>query len=240
MLIYPAIDIRGGRCVRLARGEFDAETRYGDPVEQACRFAESGASWLHVVDLDGARDGACRQSELIGVIVEASRIKVQCGGGVRSADDVAALLDLGVARVVVGSVAATRPDEVATWLESFGAERICAAFDVRPVEGRYIVATQGWRESSGVTLDAAVEKLARGALRHALVTDVSRDGMLSGPNTALYEYLAGKFTALDVQASGGVGTLADLAGLRAAGAAGAIVGRALYESRFTLEDALAG
>jgi phosphoribosylformimino-5-aminoimidazole carboxamide ribotide isomerase len=239
MLIYPAIDIRGGRCVRLAQGRFDAETRYGDPVEQACRFAEAGAEWIHVVDLDGARDGAARQRELIGVIVEGARIKVQCGGGVRSADDVQALLDLGVARVVVGSAAVTRPDDVAVWFGRFGAERLCAAFDVRPENGGYVVVTHGWKETSGLELDAALERSSDSALRHALITDVSRDGMLAGPNTALYSQLGARFPRLALQASGGVAALADLAALKAAGAAGAIVGRALYENRFSLEEALA-
>lgn len=225
--------------MRLAQGDFDAETRYGDPVEQACAFAEAGAAWLHVVDLDGARDGAARQRDLIGAIVAAARLNMQCGGGVRSEEDVAALLDLGVARVVIGSAAVTRPGDVAAWISTFGAERICAAFDVRPSDGSYIVATHGWKASSGITLDAALENFSMSALRHALITDVSRDGMLAGPNTALYEGLAAKFTHVAVQASGGVASLADLDALRSAGAAGAIVGRALYEKRFTLEDALA-
>lgn len=239
MLIYPAIDIRGGRCVRLAQGDFGAETQYGDPVEQARLFAAAGAEWIHVVDLDGARDGAARQRDLIGLIVEASRAKVQCGGGVRTVDDVKALLDLGAARVVAGSAAVTRPDEFAGWIRQFGAERLCAAFDVKPANGGYAVATHGWRETSGVLLDAALERYAGGALRHALITDVSRDGMLGGPNRALYADISARFPGLAVQASGGVASLTDLAVLNAAGAAGAIVGRALYERRFTLEDALA-
>ncbi len=240
MLIYPAIDIKGGRCVRLAQGDFDAETRYGDPLEQACAFAEAGAEWIHVVDLDGARDGAARQRELIGAIAAAARINVQCGGGVRSADDVAALFDHGVARAVAGSAAVARPDDFNAWVEAFGAERLCAALDVRLEDGNYVVAAHGWRQSSGVPLGAALERLSGGALRHALITDVSRDGMLAGPNTALYRETAARFPRLALQASGGVAALADLDALKAAGAAGAIVGRALYEKRFSLEDALAG
>lgn len=239
MLIYPAIDIRGGRCVRLSQGDFNAETRYGDPVEQACRFAEAGAEWIHVVDLDGARAGEARQSALIGVIVEAAGVKVQCGGGVRSADDVAALLDLGVARVVIGSAAVKRPEEVARWIARFGAEKICAAFDARPSADGFMVAAEGWTQASGVALDAAIVQFPRGTLRHALITDVSRDGMLAWPNTALYVSLKAQFPDLAVQASGGVAALADLDALAAAGADGAVIGRALYENRFTLEEALA-
>lgn len=239
MLIYPAIDLKEGRCVRLAQGDFDSATRYGDPVEQACRFAEAGAEWIHVVDLDGARAGAARQSELIGVIVEVARVKVQCGGGVRTGEDVAALLDLGVARVVAGSAAVKRPADVRDWLQRFGAERICAAFDVRASAGGYGVTSEGWTEASSITLNEAIARYEGAPLRHALVTDVSRDGMLAGPNTALYADLARRFPDLLVQASGGVAALPDLDELKNAGAAGAIIGRALYENRFTLEDALA-
>lgn len=239
MLIYPAIDLKDGRCVRLSQGDFDTETRYGDPVAQACRFAEAGARWIHVVDLDGARAGAARQSDLIGVIVEASRVNVQCGGGVRTAEDIAALLDIGVARVVVGSAAVKQPGDVLTWIDAFGAEKVCAAFDVRPSANGFVVAAEGWKEASGVMLFDAVGRYAGGALRHALITDVSRDGMLTGPNTVLYAELKVRFPSLAVQASGGVAGLADLIALKGAGADGAVVGRALYEKRLTLEDALA-
>lgn len=240
MLIYPAIDIRGGRCVRLAQGDFDAETRYGDPIDQACAFAEAGAAWIHVVDLDGAQDGAARQRDLIGAVVEGARVNIQCGGGVRTAEDVDALLDLGVARVVVGSAAVKRPEDVLLWIGRAGPQRICAAFDVKPAGDNYMVATEGWTQSSGIGLIDAIARFPGGALRHALVTDVSRDGTLSGPNLALYADLVARFPHIAVQASGGVAGLADLDALRAGGVAGAIVGRALYEKRFTLEDALAG
>jgi phosphoribosylformimino-5-aminoimidazole carboxamide ribotide isomerase len=240
MLIYPAIDLKDGRCVRLSQGDFDAETRYGDPIEQACAFAEAGAQWIHVVDLDGARAGAARQSALIGAIVAGAQVNVQCGGGVRSAEDVAALLALGVARVAVGSAAVKRPDDVMGWIDRFGAEKICAAFDVRASKDDFIVATEGWTQSSGVSLGDAVARYASVRLRHILVTDVARDGMLTGPNAALYADLVARFPQLAVQASGGVASLADLRALKKSGAAGTVVGRALYENRFMLEDALAG
>lgn len=239
MLIYPAIDIRAGRCVRLSQGDFNAETRYGDPVAQALAFADAGAQWIHVVDLDGARDGAARQRSLIAAIVGSARAKVQCGGGVRSAEDVAALLDLGVARVVAGSAAVKRPEEVCRWIERFGAERICAAFDGRAGAAGFMIAAEGWTEASGVRLDEGILRLAGAGLRHVLITDVARDGLLAGANAALYADLVQRFPGLAVQASGGVAELSDLAALKRTGAAGAIVGRALYEKRFTLEDALA-
>lgn len=239
MLIIPAIDIHDGRCVRLAQGDFDAVTRYGDPVEQARAFAGAGAEWIHVVDLDGAASRKPQQTALIRAIAHAAGVSIQCGGGVRSADDVSALIDAGAARVVVGSVAVKRPDDVAAWLDAFGAERLCAAFDARPERGGFVVATDGWTERSGVPLDDAIARYPAGSLAHALVTDVSRDGMLTGPNTALYADLARRFPDIAFQASGGVATLGDLAALKQAGAAGAIVGRALYEKKFSLEDALA-
>ncbi len=239
MLIIPAIDLKDGRCVRLAKGDFDAVTRYGDPVDQAKAFAGAGAQWIHVVDLDGAQAGAARQTGLIGAIANAADVNIQCGGGVRSAGDVTNLLDAGVARVVAGSIAVKDPEEFSGWLDEFGAERLCAAFDVRPEGGHYGVATHGWTEHSGVSLMAAIGRIPEGALRHALITDVSRDGMLAGPNVALYAEVMRRFPAIAMQASGGVATLEDLAALKPTGVAGVIVGRALYEKKFTLEDALA-
>ncbi len=157
----------------------------------------------------------------------------------RSAADVRTLLDAGAARVVVGSIAVKHPEEFSGWLDEFGAERLCAAFDVSPERGEYVVATHGWTERSGVSLMAAIGRFPTGALRHALITDVSRDGMLAGPNVALYAEVMRRFPAIALQASGGVAALDDLAALKPTGVAGVIVGRALYEKKFTLEDALA-
>jgi phosphoribosylformimino-5-aminoimidazole carboxamide ribotide isomerase len=239
MLIMPAIDLLGGACVRLSLGRFDAATKYADdPVEQAAAFAAAGAEWLHVVDLDGARDGRPVQHAALRRIAANCKIKIQCGGGVRQWGDVSALLDAGVARVVVGSVALDRRDEVLHWIESFGLDRICCAFDVRPGGDGYDVTVRGWTAASGMTLGQALALYPEGALRHALVTDVSRDGVLRGANIELAARFAGARPDLRLQASGGVASLADLDALRAAGAAAAIVGRAFYERRLSLEDAL--
>ncbi len=239
MLILPAIDLIEGRCVRLLHGSFNHATRYGDPVEQIAAFAAAGAQWVHVVDLDGARAGAPRQTALIGNLARAANIRVQCGGGVRTRAHVQHILDNGVARVVLGSVAARAPDLVRTWLREFGKDRICCAFDLRRSGNRYEVATEAWREGSGVELEALLDAYA-GELTHILVTDISRDGAMTGPNVDLVGALAAAHPDLQVQASGGVSSLADLAALRSTGAAAAIVGRALYERAFSLEDALAG
>lgn len=240
MLILPAIDLRAGQCVRLEQGRFDTVTQYGDPFTQLRAFTDAGASWVHVVDLDGAEAGAARQYALIGELARAGRAQIQSGGGVRTRADVAALLEAGVARVVVGSAAVLAPDMVCAWIAEFGVERICCAFDVRADGAGWAVAQSGWAEASGVSLDDALAAYPPAALRHILVTDISRDGVLSGPNVALMRALRAARADLAIQASGGVATLEDLAALRAAGASAAIVGRALYEKRFTLEAALAG
>lgn len=239
MLILPAIDIMGGRCVRLKQGRFDDATIYGDPIEQAAEFEAAGAEWIHAVDLDGARSGGPEQHVLLRKLTGSTKAKVQCGGGVRERVQVQSLLDAGVSRVVVGSAAVRKPDEVRRWLSSYGLERICCAFDVRRAGDEYDVVVDGWSAKDGKTLIEALELYPPGALKHVLVTDVSRDGVLTGPNAALIGNLVRARPDLQFQASGGVSSLNDLAALRAEGAAGAIVGRALYERRFSLEDALA-
>lgn len=239
MLILPAIDLMGGRCVRLKQGRFDDVTTYGDPIEQVATFEAKGAQWVHVVDLDGARAGKPVQSQLLRRLTAATRVKLQCGGGVREWGHIQALFDAGVSRVVVGSAAVRRPDEVRHWLSSFGAEKICCAFDVRRAGDRYDVVVDGWTGRGGRTLLEALDLYDADALKHVLVTDVSRDGVLRGPNAELIAAVVRARPDLELQASGGVASLEDLANLRTTGAAAAIVGRALYERRFSLEDALA-
>lgn len=239
MLILPAIDLREGRCVRLLHGRFDAVTEYGDPFAQVRAFADAGAEWVHIVDLDGARQGRPAQHELIARLAAETNLKVQSGGGVRAREHVQTLLDAGVSRVVVGSIAARSPEVMREWLADFGADRLCAAFDVRDASGRAEVAVDGWTAGSGISLEALLEGYQPGTLKHMLVTDISRDGALSGPNVALVRSLSKARPDLALQASGGVSNIEDLSALRAAGANAAIVGRALYEKRFTLEAALA-
>lgn len=242
MLIMPAIDLKDGRCVRLRQGEFSTATVYEvDPFAQLRAFASAGAEWVHIVDLDGARGGAPEQHALVRKLAQASQIKLQVGGGVRSKDDAARLLEAGVGRVVVGTAAVREPEAVAGWIEAFGNERICAAFDLRAgaVGAAAEVAIEGWSAGGGLTLDDAMNLYPQDLLRHVLVTDISRDGELLGPNVELIAGLVAERPDLKVQASGGAASLEDLVLLRGAGAAAAIIGRALYERRFTLEDALA-
>lgn len=239
MIVYPAIDLRDGVCVRLMHGKFDQVTHYDDaPPKRLAAFRASGATWAHIVDLDGAEAGRAMQHELIGELASAIDIRIQSGGGVRSADDVARLLDAGVSRVVVGSLAVTKPDEVLGWLERFGADHITLAIDVKADGDRYVPALKGWTEAADVDLWTALKRYPVGSARHLLVTDVGRDGALTGPNLDLLAEIHQQRPDLWLQASGGVADLTDLTGARSVGSSGAIIGRALYEGRFTLEQAL--
>ncbi len=241
MIIYPAIDLRGGRVVRLTEGKFDQEKTYGDdPLAVAKDFAASGATWLHVVDLDGAKDPTKRQTALVEQIARGSRLRMQTGGGIRDESQIAALLAAGAQRVIVGSVAVKQPALVHDWLKKFGSEKIILSPDVRlEADGTPRVAAAGWQESTGVALDDFLAGFVAAGLVHILCTDISRDGKLTGPNVSLYASLTRKFPTLKIQASGGVSSLDDLRALQTTGADGAIVGRALYEKKFTLKEALA-
>ena len=239
MRLIPAIDLRGGRCVRLLQGRFDAETVYSsDPLEVLDRYLALGATAIHVVDLDGARAGS--QANRTAIARLAGHVQpgtVQVGGGVRSRAVVEELLALGVARVVVGSVAVTEPDEVTGWLRDPGAERVVLAFDVRLDEGGTPrLATHGWERQTQTSLWDAVERYLPAGLRHVLCTDVARDGAMSGPNLALYTEAVRRFPGIDWQASGGVSRAADLHVLAATGVAAVISGRALLEGRLSAEE----
>ena len=239
MIVYPAIDLRGGVCVRLMHGRFDAVTRYDeDPAARLAAFAAAGADWAHIVDLDGAEAGRAMQHALIGDLAAAIDVRIQSGGGVRSSDDVHRLLDAGVSRVVVGSLAVSDPDAVSAWLERFGPDRLTLAIDVKADGDRYIPALKGWTEAASVDLWAALDRYPPGTAKHLLVTDVGRDGALTGSNLDLLSEIRQRRPDLWLQASGGVADLSDLTGARSVGASGAIVGRALYEGRFTVEQAL--
>ncbi|CAA9518818.1 MAG: Phosphoribosylformimino-5-aminoimidazole carboxamide ribotide isomerase [uncultured Sphingomonas sp.] len=235
MIIYPAMDLMGGAAVRLKQGRFEDQTRYETDPAQALRdFAGGGAVWAHVVDLDGARAREPVQHGVIGDLAHAAEIKLQVAGGIRTAGHIARLFERGVARAVVGSLCVSRPELVNSFLESFGPERITLALDVRLVDRTPMVATHGWQTDSASSLWEVAARFP--SARHLLLTDIGRDGMLEGPNFVLYEEAATRLPQLEVQASGGVSSLDDLSQLRTAGA---IVGKALWEGRFTLEEALA-
>ncbi|RDS83936.1 1-(5-phosphoribosyl)-5-[(5-phosphoribosylamino)methylideneamino]imidazole-4-carboxamide isomerase [Dyella monticola] len=237
--VIPAIDLRGGQVVRLRQGDYAQETQYAcAPQELAARYARAGARWLHVVDLDGARAGDLANLSVISALAKAG-MQVQAGGGVRAQDDVHRLFDAGVSRVVLGSVAIRDPERVARWLDAYGAERFTIALDTRYRDGVWSLPSAGWTEEETRTLDELAPWYAHHGARHLLCTDIERDGMLAGFNLALYCHLAQIVPQLAVQASGGVRSLDDIRTAREAGAHGVILGRALLEGRFTLEDALA-
>jgi len=242
VLLIPSIDLRGGRCVRLLRGDFERETRYElEPQELLRRYRALGASWLHLVDLDGARDGSGHGANVNRLLIERlaahSSLHLQVGGGVRSAAVIDELLRIGVARVVIGSAAVERPDEVSGWLERYGSERLCLAFDLR-LDEQHVprLQTHGWRQSSTQTLWDAVASFAARGLKHLLCTDIDRDGALSGPNVTLYQEALRRFPALQWQASGGIASSADLGALAACGLPAAISGTALLQERIPIEE----
>ena len=239
--VYPAIDVREGRVVRLRQGDYADETRYGDdPLAFATRYADAGATWLHLVDLDAAKAGGYTLQPLLRDIAAGTGLQVQTGGGVRTRDDVAGLLDAGASRVVIGSLAVRDPASVLAWIGEFGSERITVALDTRrDADGVWCLPVHGWTETAAETLDELLRRYADGGLQHLLCTDIDRDGMLSGPNIALYREIRAAHPSVQLQASGGVRDVADVAAARAAGCAGAVLGKALLEGRLTLPEALA-
>jgi phosphoribosylformimino-5-aminoimidazole carboxamide ribotide isomerase len=238
MLLIPAIDLRDGRCVRLFQGDFGAETRYDfEPHELLLRYRSVGASWLHIVDLDGARNGVLANRSVVIALASQPAVQIQVGGGVRSAAVIHDLLNHGVQRVVVGSAAVERPVEVAQWIGRFGAERVCLAFDVHlDRDGEPRVRTRGWTETTGLSLWRAIEPFLSNGLKHVLCTDIARDGAMTGPNLALYAEARRRFPQLAWQASGGVRDASDLAALSQTGVAAAVSGKALLEERITSEE----
>ncbi|HEY9133359.1 MAG TPA: HisA/HisF-related TIM barrel protein [Dyella sp.] len=236
--VIPAIDLRGGRVVRLKQGDYAQETRYDSaPAELAARYLDAGAQWLHMVDLDGARSGDLENLAAIEAIA-AIGLRVQAGGGVRTEADVQRLRDAGVERVVVGSVAMREPERVVQWLRDFGAEHLTVALDTRWHEGRWALPSAGWTAMEDGSLDELAPWYAQQGAHHLLCTDIERDGMLSGFNLALYGHMHTLAPELSIQASGGVRSIADIVAARDAGAAAVILGRALLEGRFTLDEAL--
>jgi phosphoribosylformimino-5-aminoimidazole carboxamide ribotide isomerase len=239
--VYPAIDVREGRVVRLAQGDYARQTSYEhDPLETALRYATQGATWLHLVDLDAARAGGYTLAPLLRKIRASSGLKVQTGGGVRVRDDIVRILAAGAARVVIGSLAVKDPERVLGWVDEFGVDRITVALDSRQDEaGNWRLPVHGWTETAASTLDELAVRYADAGLEHLLSTDIARDGMLSGPNGELYAHLRAIAPGLQVQASGGVRDVADVAAAKAQGCAGIVLGRALLEGKLELEEALA-
>jgi phosphoribosylformimino-5-aminoimidazole carboxamide ribotide isomerase len=238
MNLYPAIDILDGSAVRLVKGDFDAKKVYdADPLDAARGWTEAGAEYLHVVDLDGAKTGAPKNLENLRRIVDELGVPVQYGGGLRSAQAVSDALAAGAARVILGTVAMLDPSVLHTCLEAHGPERILVGVDVRGGE----VVTHGWLLRTDVQAGVAFEALHQRGVRNFVFTNVDRDGMLGGPDLQEVRRVARAAQGGSVIYSGGIGQLADLEGLAGLGEAsleGVIVGKALYERRFTVAQAL--
>ena len=240
-MIIPALDLIDGNVVRLHQGDYGQQRDYGnDPLPRLQDYQQQGGQVLHLVDLTGAKDPAARQIPLLRKLLAGISVPVQVGGGIRSAEDVAALIEAGASRVVVGSTAVRQPEEVKQWFQRFGADALVLALDVRiDANGSKNIAVSGWQEDSGVTLEHIVDEFLPYGLKQVLCTDISRDGTLSGSNVALYQEICARYPQVAFQSSGGIGSLEDIAALRGSGVKGVIVGRALLEGKFTVKEAIA-
>ncbi|WP_312972254.1 1-(5-phosphoribosyl)-5-[(5-phosphoribosylamino)methylideneamino]imidazole-4-carboxamide isomerase [Atlantibacter sp.] len=239
-MIIPALDLIDGTVVRLHQGDYGQQRDYGnDPLPRLQAYQAEGAQVLHLVDLTGAKDPAKRQIPLLKTLLAGISVPVQVGGGVRTEEDVAALLAAGATRVVVGSTAVKSPELVKSWFKRFGAEHLVLALDVRIDEnGTKQVAVSGWQENSGVTLEELVDAFLPVGLKHVLCTDISKDGTLKGSNVELYKEVCARFPSVAFQASGGIGGIKDIEALKGSGVKGVIVGRALLEGKFTVAEAV--
>jgi phosphoribosylformimino-5-aminoimidazole carboxamide ribotide isomerase len=231
--IYPAIDMRGGNCVRLLQGDYAQETIYShSPFDMASSFAAQGAEWIHMVDLDGAKDGKRVNDRFVMEAVKKLSVKVQIGGGIRSEEDIVHYLEGGVDRVIIGSIAVSNPDFALEMIRKYGIQ-IAIGIDAK----NGYVATHGWMETSTIKAVELGKRFAEAGAQDFIFTDIATDGTLAGPNVEAVCELA-EVTGKTVIASGGVSSLEDLLALASKGVRGAIVGKALYENRFTLKEAL--
>ncbi|MCO6556946.1 MAG: 1-(5-phosphoribosyl)-5-[(5-phosphoribosylamino)methylideneamino]imidazole-4-carboxamide isomerase [Gilliamella sp.] len=238
--IIPALDLIDGNVVRLHQGDYGQKRDYGnDPLLRLRDYEKQGAKLLHLVDLTGAKDPQKRQILLIQTLINGVQIPVQVGGGIRTEKDIQSLLSAGAARIVIGSTAIKQPELVKQWFSKYGAERLVLALDVRiDNQGNKYVAIHGWQEDSCQTLEQVIDDYLPYGLRHVLCTDISKDGTLSGSNVKLYQEISRKYPQIAFQASGGIGQLSDVKALKDSGVKGVIVGRALLEEKFTVQEAI--
>lgn len=238
-MIIPALDLIKGQVVRLYQGDYGQITEYAiDPSEQFANYHRAGATYLHLVDLTGAKNTQARQIPLIKQLIESTPAHIQIGGGIRTEQDVIELLEAGAKRVVIGSTAVKSPEMVKGWVEKYGADSIVLALDIQiDTNGKNMVAVSGWQENSGITIETILDDFLKVGLKHVLCTDISRDGTLTGSNVALYTDLCQSYPSIDFQSSGGIGSLKDITSLKKTGVKGVIVGRALLDGRFNAKEA---
>ncbi len=236
MLVIPAIDVIGGSCVRLLKGDYGAETRYAvDPVDQARKYQETGFKRIHVIDLEGARDGKRRQRQTVSGIRRACQLPMQVGGGIRAREDVEQLLECGVEYLIISTAVADTPSRVEAWIEAFGADRFIVSLDIR--DGK--MSTAGWLEQSEEPLESIIKRISGWGIRQVICTDIEKDGTMEQPNLKTMELLLSLLPDdAFLIAAGGVCSPDHVRTLAANGVSGAVVGRALYEGKFTMEDFL--
>lgn len=233
MRIIPAIDIIDGKCVRLTQGDYAQKKIYNeDPLAVAKSFEDAGIQYLHLVDLDGAKAGAVKNWAVVKAITSATKLQVDFGGGIKKEDDITRLLDHGVKQVNLGSIAVKDPKLVFQWISKFGVDKIILSADVK----NELVQISGWLENASITIEDFVKDFEQHGIRYITCTDISTDGMLSGPNDALYQKLVKRFPGMKWIASGGVSAVSDLEKLKTLGMDGVIIGKAIYEGKIKLEE----
>jgi phosphoribosylformimino-5-aminoimidazole carboxamide ribotide isomerase len=233
MRIIPAIDIIDGKCVRLKQGDYTQKVVYNEnPLDVAKSFEDAGLTHLHLIDLDGAKAGKVVSWDVVGRITSGTKLLVDFGGGIKTKEEIARLLDLGVRQVNIGSVAIKEPDRFSEWLTLFGANKIILSADVKDET----ISISGWQENAAINIMAFLKDYVRRGIVHVTCTDIGTDGMLTGPNFELYKNLLLCFPTLHLIASGGVSSVDDLHELKRIGADGAIVGKAIYEGRISLQE----
>lgn len=232
MKIIPAIDIIDGKCVRLSKGDYAQKTIYSaSPLEVAKQFEDAGINYLHLVDLDGAKQGRIVNTRILESIATNTGLKIDFGGGLRSTDDVKMAFNSGADQITGGSIAARNPALFNQWLEAFGPNKIILGADCKTRK----IATNGWHDTTSVDVIDFIKNYETQGVQRVICTDIAKDGMLSGPSTELYKEILAT-TSIDLVASGGVSTIEDLKVLKAIGCKGAIVGKAIYENKITLKE----
>lgn len=231
--IIPAIDVIDGKCVRLSQGDYDRQTIYAStPSEMASAYADAGVGRIHLVDLDGAKASHPCNLATLKAIAEQRRLAIEWGGGIKSRDHLEAVLEAGANYAIIGSLAVKQPEIMEQWLMEFGGERIILGADLR--DGK--VSVSGWLEDSGFGIDEIIDRFLPCGLKEVIVTDISKDGMLNGPNTELYVGLVSRFPSITFTVSGGISSMEDIRRLDMLGLPRVIVGKAIYEGRITLQD----
>ena len=233
MRIIPAIDIIDGSCVRLSQGDYNQKKVYNEnPIDVAKAFEAAGLQYLHLIDLDGAKAGKVTNWKVIEDITTGTGLTVDFGGGIKTDDELSRLFEYGVAQVNIGSMAVTNPDKIAEWIEKFGSEKIILSADVKSEK----IAISGWQENSSIAITDFLKDYLRKGIEYVTCTDISTDGMLTGPNIDLYKKILLSFPQLNLIASGGVSNMDDLYELKQIGVDGVIVGKAIYEDRIRLDE----